>query len=84
MSKTWQVYLIECSDSSFYTGITNNLEKRMNAHKTGKGSKYVKAKGFKQILATKNCSSKSEASKEEYAIKQLPKAEKLSYFNSSL
>lgn len=80
--KTWYVYLLECLDGSFYTGITNDLEKRMLAHKTGKGSKYTRAKGFNKLLSSKKYSSKSEALKAEYKIKQLPKLEKLAFFNS--
>ena len=51
-NKSWCVYILECQDGSFYTGITNDLEKRMNTHKSGKGSKYVKIKGFKRVLHT--------------------------------
>jgi putative endonuclease len=82
MSKeNWCVYLLECLDGSFYTGITNNLEKRMKAHKEGKGSKYVRAKGFKQLLLPKSYLTKSEALKAEYKIKQLKKEDKLKFFN---
>jgi putative endonuclease len=82
MAKTWSVYILECSDGSFYTGITNNLEKRMKAHSEGKGSKYVNAKGFKQLLNSKQCKDKIEASKYEYEIKQLPKTKKLQWFDT--
>lgn len=78
--KPWYVYILECQDGSYYTGITNDLEKRMKAHKEGKGSKYVKSKGFLGLLSSKACSSKSEAAKVEYEIKQLPKKEKLDFF----
>lgn len=79
-SKEWQVYLLECQDGSFYTGVTNNLEKRMEAHKTGKGSKYVARKGFKHLIASKKCKDKSDACKEEYRIKQLERTEKIKEF----
>ncbi len=79
--KNWYVYLLECLDGSYYAGITNNLEKRMTAHERGKGSKYVRAKGFRQVLASKIYFSKSEALKAEYKIKQLPKNEKLKFFS---
>ena len=80
MGKNWYVYLLECKDGSFYTGTTNNLEKRMKAHVEGKGSKYVFSKGFKKILASKICKNKSEAYKCEYKIKQLPKNKKINWF----
>jgi putative endonuclease len=81
MRKKWSVYILECLDGSYYTGITNDIEKRMTAHKNGKGSKYVKAKGFSKILCSKNYKNKSSALKAEYSIKQLHRNEKLKFFN---
>jgi putative endonuclease len=78
--KPWFVYILECQDDSFYTGVTNNLNRRMNIHAKGKGSKYVKAKGFKRLLKFKKCKNKSDAYKREYKIKQLHRDKKLSYF----
>lgn len=77
----WFVYILECCDGSYYTGVTNNLDKRMKAHAEGKGSKCVNAKGFKKLLRNKLCKNKSEACKCEYEIKQLHKNEKLDWFN---
>ncbi len=82
MEKSWYVYILECNDGSFYTGVTNDLDVRMNAHATGKGSKYVSRKGFKELLRVKLCKDKSDACKCEYAIKQLPRNEKLSWFDN--
>lgn len=79
---SWVVYLLECMDSSFYTGISNDLDKRINAHKNGRGSKYVNSRGFKQIIATKKFETKSEALRAEYQIKQLPREEKLKWFKA--
>ena len=81
MDKQWCVYLLECGDGSFYTGITNNVDNRMNAHATGKGSKYVYKKGFKQLLRVKPCKDKSDACKCEYEIKKLSRNEKLGWFD---
>ena len=82
MEKPWFVYILECQDGSFYTGITNDIDKRMKAQAEGKGSKYVRHKRFKKLLRTKQCKSRSDALKEEYKIKQLPKWDKLTYFNN--
>jgi len=79
--KNWCVYILECLDGSFYTGISNDLEKRTNAHKDGKGSKYVSSRGFSHLISSKKCSNKSEALKAEYKIKQLNKKGKLSYLS---
>jgi len=81
VDKKWCVYLLECQDGSFYTGITNDVDARMNAHAIGKGSKYVYRKGFLQLLRVQECKDKSEACKCEYAIKQLPRNEKLNWFD---
>ena len=83
MKKQWHVYILECQDGSFYTGVTNNVDARMNAHATGKGSKYVYKKGFKKLLRAKQCKDKSDACKCEYAIKQLPRKMKLDWFDVS-
>lgn len=81
MNKQWHVYLLECGDGSFYTGVTNDVDSRMNAHATGKGSKYVYKKGFKKLLRAKPCKNKSDACKCEYEIKKLSRCQKLSWFD---
>ncbi len=82
-NKIWCVYLLECCDGSFYTGVTNNIDARMKAHAIGKGSKYVGRKGFKELLRVQECKDKSDACKCEYAIKQLSKWEKLDWFKQT-
>lgn len=79
--KKWFVYLLECQDGSYYCGVTNDVDKRMDTHASGKGSKYVYRKGFKKILKVRPCKNKSEACKFEYKIKQLPRSEKLGWFD---
>ena len=81
--QTWYVYLIQCRDNSLYTGVTNNLQKRMDTHKSGKGSKYVKAKGFGSLINFKPCKDKIEAQQLEYKIKQLHKSEKINWFHQN-
>jgi len=81
MKKQWFVYILECGDGSYYTGITIDLDARMKAHAEGKGSKYVYKKGFKQLLFAKPCKDKSDACKQEYRIKKLPRNRKLDWFN---
>ena len=81
--KSWYIYILECKDTSFYTGVTNDIQKRMDAHASGRGSKYVARKGFSRLLHFKECTDKSEACKIEYKIKQLPKWEKIMWFKES-
>ena len=83
MNKSWFVYILECADGSFYTGVTNDLEKRMRLHAEGKGSKYVKQKRFKRLLKSKECCSQSDACKAEAQIKKLHRNEKLKWFSEN-
>ena len=78
--KSWYVYILECLDGTYYTGVTNDIEKRMKAHKSKKGSKYVMRHGFSHLIATKVCKDKSDAFRTEYWIKKLPRNEKLNAF----
>lgn len=81
MSNDWFVYIIQCLDKSYYTGITNDLDERMKAHREGRGSKYVRSKGFSKLLVFKKFPSRSQALKFEYKIKQLPRGKKISAFS---
>lgn len=83
MLEKYFVYILECQDGSFYTGIAKDLEKRMQEHKTGKGSKYVRLKGFKKLLKFRECRDKSEALKLEYKIKKMPKFDKLKFLKKN-
>lgn len=80
--KKWFVYLIRCLDRTFYTGITVDIEKRINAHKKGKGSKYIRARGFDCLIGSREFLGKSQALKEELRIKKLTKEEKIRLFSS--
>ena len=81
MEKAWFVYILECNDGSFYTGVTNDLDKRMRVHAEGKGSKYVRRKGFRCLLKFKECINRSDAQKCECKIKALDKQDKLGWFD---
>ena len=78
-NKKWFVYIVECSDKTLYTGITNNLDKRIKAHNDGKGAKYTKGRRPVILFKSFACTSKSEALKLEYRIKQLSREEKLEF-----
>lgn len=75
--EVWFVYIVRCSDETLYTGITNNLERRIQKHNEGKGAKYTKKRRPVTLLKSWEFPSKSAALKEEYRIKQLPRIEKL-------
>ena len=77
----WIVYILECADGTYYTGITNDLPKRMFAHENGTGAKYTKGRGPFILRYEENCESRSLASKREYNIKGLSRTEKQILFN---
>ena len=73
----WIVYIVECADSSLYTGITNDLGRRMAAHAAGKGAKYTKHRRPLILRYTESLDSKGAALQREAAIKSLDRQAKL-------
>lgn len=74
---SWFVYIVKCSDDSLYTGITNDKERRLAQHNKGKASKYTRVRLPVEMVYTEVAEDRSEASKREWAIKQLSKKQKL-------
>lgn len=70
-------YILRCADGSLYTGWTNDLEKRLEAHQSGKGSKYTRSRLPLELVYCEVCESKEAAMRREWQIKQLPRAKKL-------
>ncbi|MDO8647309.1 MAG: GIY-YIG nuclease family protein [Candidatus Diapherotrites archaeon] len=70
------VYLLECSDGSYYCGFTPDLEKRLKAHNSGKASKYTRAKLPVKLVFSETLETKSLALKREAQIKRLSRKEK--------
>lgn len=77
--KQWYLYLIECVDGSIYTGITVDVERRLEAHRNGTGARYTRSHPPVSLLGFEMHSDRSSASKAEYRIKQLSAAEKHQY-----
>ena len=69
-------YILKCSDGTYYTGWTNNLEKRLKAHNSGRGAKYTRARTPVALVYHEAFETKEEAMHREYCIKQLSRAEK--------
>lgn len=74
--KLWYLYLIECADSSIYTGITVDVAARFEAHKNGTGARYTRSHQPLRILGIEIHPDRASASRAEYRIKQLSAAEK--------
>lgn len=77
-TKPWFIYILRCADNSLYTGITLDVDKRLNQHNgvDKNGAKYTKARRPVQLVYQETSHSRSEACKREYAIKSLSKSEK--------
>lgn len=79
----WKVYIVECNDLTYYTGITNNIEKRIDTHNKKKGAKYTKTRTPVKLVYQKSFETKSLAAKEEWRIKQLTRNQKISLINQN-
>lgn len=78
MKQKYYIYILKCSDNSLYTGITNDIEKRLYAHNhLTTWAKYTKARRPVELVYQESHKNKSMASKREYEIKQMKRKEKL-------
>jgi len=77
----WVVYLLQCSDGTLYTGITNNLQRRVDTHNAGKGAKYTRCRLPVVLLGYVEVSNKSKALSMEHRVKKLRRKAKLDFFN---
>ncbi len=77
MDKKNYVYILKCADETLYCGYTNDLEKRVKVHNSGKGAKYTRARLPAELVYFEELDSPSEAKKREYQIKQMTRQEKL-------
>jgi putative endonuclease len=69
-------YIVQCSDGTFYTGWTNDLQKRLAAHNEGRGAKYTKSRRPVKLVYYETFETKQEAMSREYHLKQLTRAQK--------
>jgi len=73
---SWQVYIIRCSDDSLYTGISNDVERRWQAHVDQRGAKYFRGRKPVAIVYLEGVRDRSAASRREAAIKRLRRPDK--------
>ena len=73
----WYLYILRCKDGTLYTGITTDVEKRLEAHQSGKGAKYTRGRGPLELVYKEECGDHSSALRRELEIKRLPREEKL-------
>ena len=81
----WIVYILRCSDSSLYTGITSDIERRVTEHNSSEklGAKYTKTRRPVILVHSESYETRSDALKREWQIKKLSRAAKLALLSSS-
>lgn len=76
----WYVYMLRCSDGTYYSGVTTDLERRIKEHNgegaAGKGAKYTKARRPVRLAYSEPVTDRSTAQKREHALRQMTRAEK--------
>ena len=77
MDSTWYLYILRCGDDTLYTGITTDVEKRLEAHRSGKGAKYTRGRGPLALVYQECCGSHSHGLKREREVKALTRQEKM-------
>lgn len=77
MEPAWYLYILRCGDGSLYTGITTDVEKRLEAHRSGKGAKYTRGRGPLELVYRELCGTHSQALKRELRVKAMTREEKL-------
>ena len=80
---TWSVYIVRCSDTSLYTGISNNVEARINAHNTGKGARYTRGRRPVELVYEEVAGNQGSATSREMQIKALSRSAKQQLITST-
>lgn len=76
MANSWKLYILRCGDGSLYTGITTDVKKRLETHRSGKGAKYTRGRGPLELVYTEEQPDKSAALRREIEIKRLRREQK--------
>ncbi|MCW5823947.1 MAG: GIY-YIG nuclease family protein [Cyanobacteria bacterium TGS_CYA1] len=69
-------YILHCADNTYYTGWTNDIKARLNAHNTGKGAKYTRTRQPVKLVYCQASETRSQAQQLEYRIKQMSRSQK--------
>ena len=76
METKWYLYILRCKDNSLYTGITTDVEKRLETHRSGKGAKYTRGRTPLELVYSEVCGDRSMAQKREAAVKKMTRQQK--------
>ena len=83
-ANNWFLYVVKCADNTLYTGVTTNLDRRLNEHNTGsRGAKYTKNRRPVTLVYSTAYKDRSDAQKAEYVFKCLTRKEKLKVIDAS-
>jgi len=82
MEQKWVVYILRCSDDTLYTGITDDIERRVSAHNAGKGAKYTRGRAPVSVCYREYCVKKSDALRRECEIKSLTREQRIALIKS--
>lgn len=81
--RPWYVYVLECGDGSLYTGASNDVPRRLAAHRSGRGARYTRGRGPLILRGTSLPLDRSAALRLERAVKQRPRPEKLALLHAA-
>lgn len=84
MNNSWVTYIVECSDGSLYTGISNHLEQRLGCHNNGEGAKYTRSRRPVELRFYETHENRSCASQREAYIKACSRKQKIDLINSDI
>ena len=76
MESNWYLYILRCADGTLYTGITTDVERRLEAHRSGKGAKYTRGRSPLELAYREECGSHSDALKRELLVKKMSREQK--------
>lgn len=82
MKEAWYLYILECSDATYYTGIAKDISARLEKHNAGKGAKYTKSRGPARVVYYEELEDHKAALKREVVVKRLSRTQKKSLIDS--
>ena len=80
MERKWYVYILQCADGTLYTGITNDLDRRLKAHNAGTASKYTRVRRPVAMVYQEEADAKGNALRRELQIKSMSRQQKMDMF----
>ena len=72
----WFLYILQCQDQTFYTGITKDLQRRLKMHNQGKASKYTRVRRPVTMIYMEKCAGRTAAMVRECQVKAMPRIRK--------